>query len=110
MGTKIHVGGLPYSVTDGRLSETFSAHLSNYVDDVMGKKLARLLAQAAGGQSDGKTSFFYSRPRGRRYDRDGFAGRPARSAVVMPMIYERQFGCSDCQRNHLGQTVLECRA
>ena len=26
MGTKIYVGGLPYSVTDGRLNEIFSAH------------------------------------------------------------------------------------
>ena len=26
MGTKIYVGGLPYSVTDDRLSEVFSAH------------------------------------------------------------------------------------
>jgi len=40
--------------------------LSNYVDDVMGKKVARMLAQATGGESDGKASFFYQRPRGRR--------------------------------------------
>ena len=26
MGTKLYVGGLPYSVTDGRLQEIFSAH------------------------------------------------------------------------------------
>ena len=26
MGTKLYVGGLPYSVTDGRLSDVFSAH------------------------------------------------------------------------------------
>lgn len=26
MGTKLYVGGLPYSVTDDRLSEVFSAH------------------------------------------------------------------------------------
>lgn len=26
MGNKLYVGGLPYSVTDGRLQEVFSAH------------------------------------------------------------------------------------
>ena len=26
MGTKLYVGGLPYSVTEGRLQEVFSAH------------------------------------------------------------------------------------
>lgn len=26
MGTKLYVGGLPYSVTEGRLKEIFSAH------------------------------------------------------------------------------------
>jgi RNA recognition motif-containing protein len=26
MGSKLYVGGLPYSVTDGRLQELFSAH------------------------------------------------------------------------------------
>jgi RNA recognition motif-containing protein len=26
MGTKLYVGGLPYSVTDGRLQEVFAAH------------------------------------------------------------------------------------
>ena len=40
--------------------------LSNYVDDVMGKKVARMLAQAASGPSDGKSSFFYRPPRTRR--------------------------------------------
>lgn len=39
--------------------------LSNYVDDVMGKKTARLLRQAA-GQVDNKSYFFYRRPSGRR--------------------------------------------
>ena len=49
-----------------KLKSTRDHLLSNYVDDVMGKKLARLLAQGSVGQSDGKSSFFYSRPRGRR--------------------------------------------
>jgi RNA recognition motif-containing protein len=26
MGSKLYVGGLPYSVTEGRLTELFSAH------------------------------------------------------------------------------------
>ena len=40
--------------------------LSNYVDDVMGRKVARMLTAAARGQSDAKTSFFYRPSRGRR--------------------------------------------
>jgi hypothetical protein len=40
--------------------------LSNYVVDVMGTKMARILKQSGGGQDDGKSSFFYRRPRGRR--------------------------------------------
>lgn len=40
--------------------------LSNYVDDVMGKKVARMLTQAASAPSDGKSSFFYRPPRTRR--------------------------------------------
>lgn len=40
--------------------------LSNYVDDVMGKKVARMLTEAASGQTDGKGSFFYRPPRTRR--------------------------------------------
>ena len=40
--------------------------LSNYVNDVMGKKVARMLTKAAGGQDDAKASFFYRRPRERR--------------------------------------------
>jgi hypothetical protein len=40
--------------------------LSNYVDDVIGRKMARMLKQAAGGKDDAKSSFFYRRPTGRR--------------------------------------------
>jgi len=40
--------------------------LSNYVVDVMGKKLARMLKKAGSGNEDGKSSFFYRRPQGRR--------------------------------------------
>ena len=49
-----------------KLKNTRDHLLSNYVDDVMGKKMTRMLAQGNVGQSDGKSSFFYSRPRGRR--------------------------------------------
>ena len=40
--------------------------LSNYVEDVMGRKVARMLAQAISGQGDAKASFFYRQPRPRR--------------------------------------------
>ena len=40
--------------------------LSNYVADVMGRKLARMLKQSGAGKDDTKSSFFYRRPQGRR--------------------------------------------
>jgi hypothetical protein len=40
--------------------------LSNYVADVMGKKLAKMLKQSSAGKDDTKSSFFYRRPQGRR--------------------------------------------
>ena len=40
--------------------------LSNYVVDVMGKKIARMLKQSGAGKDDSKSSFFYRRPQGRR--------------------------------------------
>ncbi len=40
--------------------------LSNYVVDVMGRKAAKMLKQAAGSKDDGKSSFFFRRPQGRR--------------------------------------------
>ena len=40
--------------------------LSNYVPDVMGKRMARMLKQSGAGNDDGKSSFFYRRPQGRR--------------------------------------------
>ena len=45
MGTKLYVGGLPYSVTDGRLSEIFSAHGT--------VESARVIADKFTGQSRG---------------------------------------------------------
>ena len=40
--------------------------LSHYVGDVMGRKITRMLKQAAGGKDETKASFFYRRPQGRR--------------------------------------------
>lgn len=40
--------------------------LSVYVEDVMGKKLARMISAGAAGQGDSKPSFFHRRPGGRR--------------------------------------------
>lgn len=40
--------------------------LSNYVADVMGTKMARMLKQSEAGKDDARSSFFYRRPQGRR--------------------------------------------
>ena len=40
--------------------------LSNYVVDVMGRKMAKMLKVAARGADDSKSSFFFRRPQGRR--------------------------------------------
>ena len=40
--------------------------LSNYVVDVMGRKLTKMLKLAARGTDDSKSSFFFRRPQGRR--------------------------------------------
>ena len=40
--------------------------LSVYVEDVMGRKMAKMLSAGAAGQGDSKPSFFYRRPGGRR--------------------------------------------
>lgn len=45
MGTKLYVGGLPYSVTEGRLSEVFSVHGT--------VESARVIADKFTGQSRG---------------------------------------------------------
>jgi hypothetical protein len=49
-----------------KIKSTRDHLLSNYVDDVTGKKMARLLKQATDGKDDAKSSFFYRRPTGRR--------------------------------------------
>ena len=40
--------------------------LSNYVVDVMGRKIAKMLKLSAGGKDESKSSFFFRRPQGRR--------------------------------------------
>ena len=40
--------------------------LSNYVVDVMGKKITKMLKLSAGSKDDSKSSFFFRRPQGRR--------------------------------------------
>jgi hypothetical protein len=49
-----------------KIKSTRDHLLSNYVVDVMGRKDARMLKQAAGGNDESKSSFFYRRPQGRR--------------------------------------------
>jgi hypothetical protein len=40
--------------------------LSNYVGDVMGRQIARMLKQSKANTDDSKSSFFYRRPQGKR--------------------------------------------
>jgi hypothetical protein len=49
-----------------KIKSTRDHLLSNYVADVMGKKVARMLKESSAGQADTKSSFFYRRPQGRR--------------------------------------------
>jgi hypothetical protein len=49
-----------------KIKSTRDHLLSNYVDDVIGRKMTRMLKQAAGEKDDAKSSFFYRRPTGRR--------------------------------------------
>jgi hypothetical protein len=49
-----------------KIKSTRDHLLSNYVVDVMGKKIARMLKQSSAGKDDNKSSFFYRRPQGRR--------------------------------------------
>jgi hypothetical protein len=49
-----------------KIKSTRDHLLSNYVDDVIDRKMARMLKQAASGNDDAKSSFFYRRPTGRR--------------------------------------------
>jgi hypothetical protein len=49
-----------------KIKSTRDRLLSHYVDDVIGRKMARMLKQATDGKDDAKSSFFYRRPTGRR--------------------------------------------
>jgi hypothetical protein len=49
-----------------KIKSTRDHLLSNYVVDVMGKRVAKMLKQAAGTGDESKSSFFYRRPQGRR--------------------------------------------
>jgi hypothetical protein len=49
-----------------KIKSTRDHLLSHYVDDVIGRKMARMLKQATDGKDDAKSSFFYRRPTGRR--------------------------------------------
>jgi hypothetical protein len=49
-----------------KIKSTRDHLLSNYVEDVMGKKMARMLKESSAGNDAGKSSFFYRRPQGRR--------------------------------------------
>jgi hypothetical protein len=49
-----------------KIKSTRDHLLSNYVVDVMGRRVARMLKQSAGAKDETKSSFFYRRPQGRR--------------------------------------------
>src|SRR4026208_2550194 len=57
MGTKLYVGGLPYSVTEGRLQEIFSAHGSVQSANVISDKFTGqsrgfgFVAMSSGGEA-----------------------------------------------------------
>ena len=54
------------NVVRQKIKNTRDHLLSNYVVDVMEKKMTRMLKASAGGKDDAKSSFFYRRPQGRR--------------------------------------------
>lgn len=54
------------NVVRQKIKSTRDHLLSNYVVDVMGKKMTKMLKQSTSGDSDTKSSFFYRRPSGRR--------------------------------------------
>ena len=93
MGTKLYVGGLPYSVTEGRLQEIFSAHGSVESANVISDKFTgksrgfgfvqmgssaesqKAIESLNGTQLDGRTlTVNEAKPMARRDNGDG-AGR-----------------------------------
>jgi len=49
-----------------KIKSTRDHLLSNYVVDVMGKRITKMLKQSAGAPGEAKPSFYYRRPQGRR--------------------------------------------
>jgi hypothetical protein len=49
-----------------KIKSTRDHLLSNYVVDVMGKRITKLLKQSAGAPGEAKPSFYYRSPQGRR--------------------------------------------
>jgi RNA recognition motif-containing protein len=94
MGTKLYVGGLPYSVTEGRLQEIFSAHGSvesakvisdrltgqsrgfGFVEMSSGGEAKRAIDSLNGTQFDGRTlTVNEAKPMARRDNAGGRGGR-----------------------------------
>jgi RNA recognition motif-containing protein len=94
MGTKLYVGGLPYSVTEGRLQEIFSAHGSvesakvisdrltgqsrgfGFVEMSSGGEAKRAIDSLNGTQLDGRTlTVNEAKPMARRDNAGGRGGR-----------------------------------
>jgi RNA recognition motif-containing protein len=90
MGTKLYVGGLPYSVTDGRLQEIFSTHgtvqSANVISDKMtgqsrgfgfvemssNSEAQKAIESLNGTQLDGRTlTVNEAKPMARRDNRGG---------------------------------------
>ena len=93
MGTKLYVGGLPYSVTEGRLQEIFSEHGSvqsanvisdkftgqsrgfGFVEMSSGGEAQKAISALNGTQLDGRTlTVNEAKPMARR-DNGGGSGR-----------------------------------
>ncbi len=97
MGTKLYVGGLPYSVTEGRLKEIFSAHGTvesanviadkftgqsrgfGFVEMSSGSEAQAAISGLNGTELDGRTlTVNEAKPMARR-DNDAGGGRGNRS-------------------------------
>ena len=94
MGTKLYVGGLPYSVTEGRLQEIFSAHGTvesasviadkftgqsrgfGFVEMSSGSEAQQAISSLNGTQLDGRTlTVNEAKPMTRRNDSAGRGNR-----------------------------------
>jgi hypothetical protein len=49
-----------------KIKSTRDHLLSDYVVDVMGRRMTRMLKESAGAKDESRSSFFYRRPQGRR--------------------------------------------